>query len=232
MIKIKLVKFDLCLDHGEASVRVYMDSSLVELGAKAFSIDRPGYSSPCLGEQGWQASENRFALQIDPIIREAFFMPQGIHSLLDQSTNYRLVFFNALLVPVAEGVMRMKGGLGRRRSPTMAPAAHATLSSSYGLNASKGEIDVAATSFLDSSVSRDIRSSPGGDASPIAAPAISEKLPDTQVEPKFLASITRGESASHPEIRARAVPSKCRNPGCGASIVSTMRICPFCGSAQ
>jgi len=227
MKRVKPLKFDVFSNDGETFVRIHMDTSLIELGVKTFSLSRPGIPSPCLGEQGWQASENRFLLQLDPIVREAFFIPQGIYALLDSSTNYQVVFFDSHAVPVAEGVMRVKGGIGRRKSSVIPHAAHATLSASEFVT-SQTELDVIAASLPAHTEPRDAPDFPVWSAS--ATPPTLSESSSPEHDERVATTDVRRELPALPE--RRAAPAKCKSPGCAASIVSTMKICPFCGSAQ
>lgn len=228
MKKVKPLKFDVFSDDGETFVRIHMDTSLIDLGVKTFSVSRPGTPSPCLGEQGWQASENRFLLQLDPIVREAFSIPQGIYTLLDSSTNYQVVFFDSHSVPVAEGVMRVKGGIGRRKSSVIPNAAHATLSTSEFVT-SQTELDVIAGSSPAHTEPRDARDFSEWSRASATAPTMFEGSSPGHEE-HVTATNVRRELTAQPE--RRAVLAKCKSLGCAASIVSTMRNCPFCGSAQ
>jgi hypothetical protein len=206
------------------------------------AIVRPRHTAPFLGRTGWQIAECRLPLNIELISTSEFellLQPEVVHHL-EVASNYELCFFNSNLQRIDSVIVRWSGVSYRAPRGEISPieiVKPADIPSdgfNVGNNIKGKDVDILFKNVEQSDSSSLKGFDPAWTGNPNSLDTVD--LPKSPEKPDdFLVLQVPSPLSKTPDhIPIGSYDRKvvrrisCRNPVCGAKILNSMKICPFC----
>lgn len=242
-MRVERITPDNALGKGWARLRFNDCTAQSELSTMA--IVRPRHSAPFLGSAGWQIAECRLPLNIEMISASEFelLLPPAVVQHLEVASNYEIFFFNSNLLKINSVIVRWSGVSYRTPRGEVSPIeiikpADISLDQFSAGNTIKQE-DVE-KSLQPSGYGENI-SVTGLASAWSGIPSTDEtldSLKSPEIPQNFLTSQEPKPLTNSSDLlpigsydRKLVKRIQCRNPVCGAKILNSMKICPFCGTS-
>jgi hypothetical protein len=242
-MRVERITPENALGKGWARLRFNDCAAPSELATMA--IVRPRHTAPFLGQAGWQIAECRLPLNIELISASEFelLLPPAVVQHLEVASNYEICFFNSNLHRIISVVVRWSGVSYRAPRGEISPIeivkpADLSLDQvAVGNSIKQEDFDKSlqpAVSGEDAST-KGLASAWGGITNSDNTLNQPKSLEETEDFPFPRAAQPISNPSEYVPIgsydRKMVRRVRCRNPVCGAQILNSMKICPFCSTS-
>ena len=222
------------INRGKGWAKVFLNDNFSELVFDNIAIVRSRHEKSYLGKHGWQISESRIPLLLEESINSnfSFLLPPSVVQYMEVSSNYEFIFFEKNANKIVSVIVRWSGISYRAPRGEISPIEDISITNNP-VNVTKPEyvggekVMVSGWPFT-SSPKTETPPDLGWHVPPNAPSIPPPNMPDQKVEDAFISPTEAIQEPIAPYLPKEVKKIKCRNSKCGANILDSMQICPFC----
>lgn len=213
--------------YGKGWARITFKEHTEAQNLSSLAIVRPGHADPYLGSNGWQISEVRMPLNIQPINESEFyfFLPPNVVHYMDVSSNYEFVFFDPDVSRIQAVIVRWSGISYRAGNGELSPIQVVEPKNTTHENSTINPNELL---FQQPHLDSENNSTDwNADENIENTSEIFSTTDDISATGVYLIPESV-ELTQPPQVRR----INCQNSSCNSEILSTMKICPLCLTQQ